>query len=596
VPDERVERRLAAILAADDAGYSRLIGGDEVGTLARLKSHRRELIDPKIAEHKGRIVKTTGDGLLIEFPSVVEAVSCAVAVQRGMSVRNATTPEHQHMQFRMGLNLGDIVVDEGDIHGDGVNVAARLEALADAGGICISALVHDQVQSRIDLAFEDLGEQKLKNIARPVRIYRALLDTSAVAQLAPLPLPEKPSIAVLPFQNMGADPNEEYFADGIAEDIITLLSKSRGLFVIARNSTFTYKGRPVDIKSVGRELGVRYVLEGSVRRSGNRVRVTAQLIESATNNHLWAERYDRELIDIFAVQDEITALVSNIILPTVERSERERAARKPPESLDAWECYQRALWHFYKCEPEENLLGREFFERAIRYDHGHGLAYCGLALTHLLEAWFFPHAGRPETVLLAVENARKSISIDPLNATAHAVLGCGLIMLGRHEEGIAEADAAISLDPNHAWGYGINGLSRLSAGHPGDAIEPLQAAMRLSPFDPISPIWMFWLARAPYLACDYHAAMTVSRRLYEARPDLPPNIRTLIAALGQLGLTDQARRIIREATTRLGEHAVMAAPRDQVAEVLPEDYQHLVQGLQKAGLRRVDGSLSELDA
>ena len=322
----------------------------------------------------------------------------------------------------------------------------------------------------------------------------------------------------------------------------------------------------------------------------------AQLIESATNNHLWAERYDRELIDIFAVQDEITALVSNIILPTVERSERERAARKPPESLDAWECYQRALWHFYKCEPEENLLGREFFERAIRYDHGHGLAYCGLALTHLLEAWFFPHAGRPETVLLAVENARKSISIDPLNATAHAVLGCGLIMLGRHEEGIAEADAAISLDPNHAWGYGINGLSRLSAGHPGDAIEPLQAAMRLSPFDPISPIWMFWLARAPYLACDYHAAMTVSRRLYEARPDLPPNIRTLIAALGQLGLTDQARRIIREATTRLGEHAVMAAPRDQVAEVLPEDYQHLVQGLQKAGLRRVDGSLSELDA
>jgi adenylate cyclase len=594
VSDEPVERRLAAILVADVAGYSRLIGEDEIGTLSRLKNHRRELIDPKIAEHKGHIVKTTGDGLLIEFSSVVEAVACAVAVQRGMVARNASTPEHQYIHFRMGLNLGDVIVDEGDIYGDGVNVAARLEALADPGGICVSALVHDHVQDRADWSFEDLGEQRLKNIVRLVRVYRVLLDPSAVVPRAPLPVPEKPSIAVLPFQNMGGDPEEEYIADGISEDIITLLSKSRGLFVIARNSTFTYKGRSVDVKSVGRELGVRYVLEGSVRKAGNRIRVTAQLIEAASSSHLWAERYDRELTDIFAVQDEITAVVSNTILPTVERSERERASRKPPESLDAWECYQRGLWHFFKCEPQENLRGREFFQRAIRHDPGLGLAYCGLSLTYLLEAWFFPHASRPETVLLAVENARTSLSLDPLNATAHAVLGCGLIMLGRHDEGIEEADASISLDANHAWGYGIKGMSRLYAGQPCDAIEPLQTAMRLSPFDPISPIWLFWLGRAHYQVRDYHAAMIVSRRLYEARPDLPPNIRTLIAALGQIDLIDEAQRIIREAKTRLGEHAIMHAPRDQVAESRPEQYEHLLEGLQKAGLvRRV--VLSDLE-
>ena len=576
--EEAVERRLAAILAADVAGYSRLMGQDEVGTLSRLKNHRRELIDPKIAEHKGRIVKTTGDGLLIEFPSVIEAVACAVAVQRGMAVRNAGVPEHQHIQFRMGLNLGDIIVDEGDIHGDGVNIAARLEALADPGGLCVSALVHDHVHNHADCSFEDLGDQRLKNITRPVHLYRALLDSSNAVARAPLPLPEKPSIAVLPFQNMGGDPQEEYVADGIAEDIITLLSKSRGLFVVARNSTFAYKGRAVNVKSVGRELGVRYVLEGSLRKAGNRIRVTAQLIEAATGNHLWAERYDRELTDIFAVQDEITAIVSNTILPTVERSERERASRKPPDSLDAWECYQRGLWHFFKCEPEENLRGREFFERAIRHDADNGLAFCGIALTYLLEAWFFPHVDRSETVLLAVENARTSVSLDPLNATAHAVLGCGLIMLGRHDEGIAEAESAISLDANHAWGYGIMGMSRLYAGKPRDAIEPLQTAMRLSPFDPIFPIWLFWLGRAHYDARDYAAAMLISRRLYEARPDLPPNIRTLIAALGQLGRIDEAQRVIRDATTRLGENAVVPPSRDQIGETLPEAYDHFVEG------------------
>ncbi|TMJ74179.1 MAG: adenylate/guanylate cyclase domain-containing protein, partial [Alphaproteobacteria bacterium] len=304
---ERVERRLAAILAADVAGYSRLMGRDEAGTLARLKALRRELIDPMVAEHKGRIVKTTGDGLLIEFPSVVEAVACAITVQSGMGSRNAATPEDRRIEFRVGINSGDIIVEDGDIHGDGVNIAARLEGVAEPGGICVSAIVHDQVRDRLDCVFEDLGEQSLKNIVRPVRVYRigpeigprafrplSGVDATGTAAVQPaaLSLPDKPSIAVLPFQNMSGDPEQEYFVDGMVEEIITALSRIRWLFVIARNSTFTYKGRPIEVKEIGRELGVRYILEDSVRKGGSRVRITAQLIDGETGAHLWADRFD----------------------------------------------------------------------------------------------------------------------------------------------------------------------------------------------------------------------------------------------------------------------------------------------------------------
>jgi adenylate cyclase len=339
----RVERRLAAILAVDVAGYSRLMGEDEEGTLASLRAIRREVGDPKIAEHRGRIVKTTGDGLLVEFASVVDAVRCAVEVQREMVARNGSIEAGRRIEFRMGINVGDIIIEDDDIFGDGVNIAARLEALAEPGGICISSAAHEQVRDKVDFWFEDMGEQQLKNIARPMRTHRIVIGATSdplaapAADAMPLSLPAKPSIAVLPFQNMSGDAEQEFFADGIAEDVITLLSKSRGLFVIARNSTFTYKGQAADIKRVGQTLGVRYVLQGSVRRAGNRVRVTAQLIEATTGGHLWAERYDRDLLDIFAVQDEITASVSAAILPTVERSERDRVAHKPPTSLDAWE-------------------------------------------------------------------------------------------------------------------------------------------------------------------------------------------------------------------------------------------------------------------
>jgi adenylate cyclase len=334
---ERVERRLAAVLAADVAGYSRLIGADEEGTLARLKAHRRELIDPKIAEHRGRIVKTTGDGMLVEFASVVDALRCATELQAAMTERNAAVSAESRIEFRIGIHQGDIVVEDGDIFGDGVNIAARLEGLAERGGICVSARVQEDAAGKLDLVFDDIGEPALKNISRPVRVFR--VGSKRVAQPSEPPaallLPDKPSVAVLPFTNMSADAEQEFFADGISEDVITALSRYPSLFVIARNSSFTYKGRAVDVKHVGRELGVRYVLEGSLRKSGSRIRVTTQLVEAETGKHVWAERYDRDLTDIFAVQDEITEAVTIAIAPAIAGAEQQRAMRKPPGSLDA---------------------------------------------------------------------------------------------------------------------------------------------------------------------------------------------------------------------------------------------------------------------
>jgi TolB-like protein len=340
---ERVERRLAAILAADIAGYSRLMGQDEAGTLARLRTHRRELIDPKIAEHKGRIVKTTGDGMLIEFPSVVEAVACAVAVQLGMAERNAGTPEKQRIVFRVGVNLGDIIVEDDDIHGDGVNVAARLEGLAEPGGVCVSGIVHDQVRDKLDLTFDDIGEQALKNIARPVHVFRVVAEQKPMPKPAALPLPDKPSIAVLPFQNMSGDLEQEYFADGMVEEIITALSRIRWLFVIARNSSFAYKGKSPDVKQVGRELGVRYVLEGSVRKAGNRVRITGQLIDTKTGTHIWVDRFDGALDDIFELQDTVAGSVAGVIGPTLQAAEMHRSSDRATNDLTAYDLYLRAL-------------------------------------------------------------------------------------------------------------------------------------------------------------------------------------------------------------------------------------------------------------
>jgi adenylate cyclase len=363
-------RRLAANLAADVAGYSRLIGVDEEGTLERLKALRAELIDLKIAEHKGRMVKTTGDGLLIEFASVVDALRCAVEVQRAMTARNAGMPQDRRIDFRVGIHQGDIVVEDGDIFGDGVNVAARLEGLAEPGGICVSARVQEDAAGRLDLAFEDLGEQSLRNIARPVRVFRVQVGPRKTFADTPvaLTLPDKPSIAVLPFQNMTGDPEQDYFIDGVVEEITTAISRLPWLFVIARNSSFTYKGKAIDVKQVARELGVRYVLEGSVRKAGSRVRITGQLIDTATGAHIWADRFDGALDDIFELQDQVASSVVGVIEPKLRQSEIERSIRKPTENLDAYDLYLRALAQFYRYSEESLREAVALLKRALAID------------------------------------------------------------------------------------------------------------------------------------------------------------------------------------------------------------------------------------
>jgi adenylate cyclase len=378
--EARVERRLAAIIAADVAGYSRLMGVDEEGTLAALKAHRKELIDPKVAEHRGRIVKTTGDGALAEFASVVDAARCALEIQRGMAERNTATPEDRRVEFRIGINVGDVIFDEGDIYGDGVNIAARVESLASPGAICLSEDAYKQIKGKLTLDVSDMGEQKLKNIAQSVRVNSVQVDDPPSRPV--LELPDKPSIAVLPFQNMSGDPEQEYFADGLVEDITTGLSRFKWLFVIARNSTFIYKGRPIDIKQVGRELGVRYVLEGSVRKAGGRVRITTQLVEAEDRTHIWAERYDRTIGDIFALQDEITTSTVAAIEPSLRLAEIERAKRKRPENLDAYDLVLRATPFTNTGMPEGASQAMPLLERSLMLEPNYALAHGQTAYCH----------------------------------------------------------------------------------------------------------------------------------------------------------------------------------------------------------------------
>src|SRR5437870_6311412 len=426
--NQPVERRLAAIFAADVAGYSRLMGEDEEGTHERLKAHLRDLVDPKIKEHRGRIVKNTGDGMLAEFSSVVEAVRCAAEVQRGMAERNAETPEDKRITFRVGINLGDVIAEPNDIYGDGVNVAARLEGLAEPGGICVSRVVRDQVRDKLDFAFEDMGEQQVKNIARPVRVYRIPLADMARTK-APLPLPDKPSIAVLPFTNMSGDPEQEYFADGMVEEIITALSRIHWLFVIARNSSFTYKGQAVDVKQVGRELGVRYVLEGSVRKAGGRVRITAQLIDALGGAHLWADRFDGSLEDVFDLQDKVASSVAGVIEPALQAAEMRRSAARPTTDLTAYDLYLRALASFFPITKERIFAALGLLEQAIATDRDYGPALSWAALCHVRlvrEGW----AEEPETSRRkASDLARQALQVaenDPgILATAPFVLARG---------------------------------------------------------------------------------------------------------------------------------------------------------------------------
>jgi adenylate cyclase len=542
---ERVVRRLAAILAADVAGYSRLMGADEEGTLARLKALRRELADPKIKEHRGRIVKTTGDGLLIEFASVVDAVRCAVEVQREMVERNTDEQPDRRIEFRMGINLGDIIKDGRDIYGDGVNVAARLEALAEPGGICVSRVVRDQVRDKLDFSFDDMGDQQVKNIARPIRVHRILLGetlgASRSAETAtassPLPLPDKPSLAVLPFTNMSGDPEQEFVSDGIAEDVITALSHYPSLFVIARNSTFTYKGRAVDVKQVGRELGVRYVLEGSVRKAGNRIRVTAQLIEAGTGNHVWAERYDRDLADIFAVQDEITEALTTALTPAIADAELRLAMRKPPDSLDAWAAYQRGLWYLSKANPDDDTVAQNLFRQAIDLAPTFASGYSALALAQLQAAAVYQKLSLEEAQISAESLARRAVSLDGADAEARSCLGWALQARGELEGALVEMERALAMSPNLAVAHWQRGATLIFSGRPKEGLGALETCIRLDPRDPFMSVRLLHIACGLYFAGEYEAVIDAAKRLIRSYPDFPMIYRWPAAALGQLGRT-----------------------------------------------------------
>jgi adenylate cyclase len=587
---KRVERRLAAILAADIAGYSRLIGADEEGTLARLKALRRELIDPKIAEHRGRIVKTTGDGMLVEFASVVDALRCAVEMQEAMRERNAGVSPAARIEFRVGIHQGDSVVEDGDIFGDGVNIAARLEGIAEPGGICVSGRVQEDAAGRLDLAFEDLGEPELKNIARPVRVYRVGPPASgrhaagtAAVQSTPsaLALPDKPSVAVLPFLNMSSDPEQEFFADGIAEDVITALSRYPSLFVIARNSCFTYKGRAIDVKQIGRELGVRYVLEGSVRKAGNRIRVTAQLVEAESGNHVWAERYDRDLADIFAVQDEITEAVTIAIAPAIAEAERQHALRKQPENLNAWTAYQRGLWHLRQASAKDNEVAQRFLREALKADVNFAAGYCGLAIALFEAGSNYQTRDLQDALVLAEKAARHAVAIDSTNAEAHACLARALSTQGDQVGARAEVERALELNPNSADAYSVLGAILTFSGSPKEGTAALEKSIRLDPHDPRSATRLYQIAMGLYYSGEYEAAVNAALRVIRAFPTHPPPPRLLAAALGQLGRTEEAKQALRKAI-ELAPGA-FAPGRKRMPWVRPEDHAHMLEGLRKAG-------------
>ena len=547
--DGRVERRLAAILAADVVGYSRLMGQDEAGTLARLRALRCDLIDPRIAYHKGRIVKTTGDGILIEFSSVVEAVACAASVQREMLQRNLVIPQDQRIEFRIGINSGDVIVEGDDIHGDGVNIAARLEALAEPGGICISGIVHDQVYGRLEVIFDDTGDQNLKNIARPVRVYSlrtGLIEVSPTATPT-LSLPDKPSLAVLPFQNMSGDPEQEYFADGVVEDIITALSRVGWFFVIARNSSFTYKGKSVDIKQVSRELGVRYVLEGSMRKAANRVRITGQLIEAETGRHIWADRFEGALEDVFDLQDRITESVVGAILPSVQRAEIVRAHAKPTENLDAYDLYLRAVDRTVRASRDGTAQAVSLLRRAIATDRNYALAKSYLSFVFVYRSTLrFDEPGEwEEAVALAadaIETARDDA--DTLRLAGHA-----LSHFRQWERGKVALDRAVRLNPNSAQVLNSAGWGSLHRCEPDPAIDFFHRAIRLSPLDPEMATMLWGLAVADLMNGKNEEALSLLDQAIHESPNNIAVYRAQILALVRLGRAEAARDAVQKILT-----------------------------------------------
>ena len=553
---DRAQRRLAAILAADIAGYSRLIGTDEEGTLRRIRSIRAEVIDPKIAAHRGRLVKTTGDGLLVEFASVVDALRCANEVQQLLAARNEGTGVAERIEFRIGINMGDVVVEDGDILGDGVNVAARLEALAEPGGICVSARVQEDAAGRLDLTFADMGEQDLKNIARPVRAYRVVPASGKASPIAgpvagapALALPDKPSIAVLPFTNMSGDPEQEYFADGIVEEIITALSRIRWLFVIARNSSFVYKGQAADVKRVGRELGVRYVLEGSVRKGGGRVRITAQLVEAETGAHLWADHFDGSLEDVFELQDSVAISAAGVIEPALQAAEARRSAHRPTNNLTAYDLYLRALPNFASVAKERVREALDLLEQAITCDPRYGLALALAAMCMMqlhLNGWAeSPDVGRDRGLDYA-RRAVRAAGNDPF------VLASSAAVFGYFGEDIAAAlalvDRSLAANPGFAYGWFWSGMLRMYAGQYDIAIEQVEKSLRLNPLDRMgAPLTA--IGGAHFFKREFEIALPKRQASIQERPGFAMSYRLLAACYAHMGRLEEARAAVERLRT-----------------------------------------------
>ena len=577
--------KLTAIFYADVAGYSRLTSHNEMGTHKRVME-TLDFASEAIKEGQGAVLRYAGDAILAEFTSALKLVQTSVDIQREIESRNTEFSAEDKVQIRIGLNIGEVLQDRGEIFGDGVNLAARLEAAAKPGGICISAAVHDQIKGKLEVRFVDGGEEVFKNISNPVHVYRwrprELLsnELSAIASESKV----RPSIAVLPFTNMSGDPEQEFFADGISEDIITALSKIRSFLVIARNSTFTYKGKAVDIKSVAKELGVRYVLEGSVRKAGNRIRITAQLIEAISGHHIWAEKYDRELSDIFELQDEMTQTIAGSIEPELNAKERDSAVRKPPDNLDAWEIYQRAMWYFYSFEKENHPIAIDLFQKALKADPNFAPAYAYMSYCHYV-AVIMGWTDDPETFLsIGMDSAKKALAIDPRESVAYFALGRIHMLRGEHDASIATLEKAIELNPNAFFAYHGLGMVLVLAGRIEEALDISIKGECLSPRDPL--LWASIAVRA--LGCilleQYDDAVVYSDRTYQfpAPSGYWPHA-TKAAALAQLGNIDEAKSSLQLA---LGEKPDLSIT--YLKKTLPTKYEGgletYLNGLRKAGL------------
>ncbi len=581
MPKSRAQRRLAAILAADVVGYSRLMGDDEEGTLTRLKECRAEIVDPSLARYGGRIVKVMGDGVLVEFASAVDAVQSALDVQVGMAERNSGAGNGPRMRFRVGVHLADVIVEDEDIHGDGVNITSRLEGLSEPGGICVSDDVYRQVRGKVDAAFDDLGPQQVKNIASPIHAY-AVRPADAHLATAP-PLPDKPSIAVLAFDNMSGDREQEYFADGIAEDIITALSRFNWFFVIARNSSFSYKGTSPDLRQVGKELGVQYVLEGSVRKSGNRVRISAQLIEAMTGRHIWADRYDRELEDIFALQDEITEAITGAVAPAFVSAEARRSNRKASENLDIWDLVMRGNWCMWRLGREDIAEGQRLFERAVAIEPDSSIAQTGLALAYLLEAGAGWAVDIKRNCRVAMEATRTALARDGQDAMAHAAHAMAL-HISRDNRAAADAcSEALELNPNLAFAEGLLGLIQAHLGDYDEANRHLDNVQRLSPRD--STLGLTNMARvvSSLVAGRDEEYLERAKAFTKTSPDFVAGWRHIAAAYAILGRLDEARAAM-EQVFKLSPDDCLESIRRDVPIVHPDAQKKYLGALLDAGL------------